>query len=212
MAASPFRRRRERTGSPGAVTSRPGDEVGAPPEPIPVIPLATAPAPAIDQVYEREHLALFRFINGVVHEQELAEDILQEAFLRLVAEMRAGTTPDNAHAWLYRVASNLAISRGRRNQTMIRHLSELASPRHAPSPEQRVLEAERDDALRLALASLPIETRIALVLTSSGFTAREIGSVLGKNDGAVRMLVSRGRLRVRRLMALADVERSTEAS
>ncbi len=199
MAPSPFRRRRATQGSSGVAS-------------VPVDKPRIGPAPAVDEMYQREHLGLFRFINGVVREQELAEDILQEAFLRLVAEMRAGTPPDNAHAWLYRVASNLAISRGRRDQTMIRHLPELVRSRHAPSPEQRVLQAERDDALRLALASLPIESRIALVLTSSGFSAREIGVVLGKNEGAVRMLVSRGRLRVRRLMAQADVERSTEAS
>jgi DNA-directed RNA polymerase specialized sigma24 family protein len=50
------------------------------------------------------------------------------------------------------------------------------------------------------------------VLASNGFTAREIGAALGRSEGAVRMLVSRGRLRLRRLMSAADVERSTEAS
>jgi RNA polymerase sigma-70 factor (ECF subfamily) len=169
-------------------------------------------APAVDEVYEREHLALFRFIKGVVRDQELAEDILQEAFLRLVAELRAGAEPENVHAWLFRVATNLAISRGRRTQTMLRHLPELAASRHAVSPERQALEAERDEALRGALGSLPLEMRAAVVLASSGFTAREIGGALGKSEGAVRMLVSRGRLRLRGLIATADVERSTEVS
>lgn len=179
----------------------------------PVIPLpGDRVVPELDEVYEREHLALFRFIKGVVRDQELAEDILQEAFLRLVAELRARAQPENVHAWLYRVATNLAISRGRRTQTMLRHLPELAASRRAASPERQALEAERDEALRQALGSLPIEMRAAVVLASSGFTAREIGAALGKSEGAVRMLVSRGRLRLRGLIATADVERSTEAS
>ena len=179
----------------------------------PVIPLpGRRQPPPIEHIYEQEHVGLFRFIRGVVRDQELAEDILQEAFLRLVAELRAGAEPENVHAWLYRVATNLVISRGRRTQTMLRHLPELATLRHASSPERQVLEAERDEALRLALGSLPLETRAAVVLASSGFTAREIGETLGKSEGAVRMLVSRGRLRLRGLIATADVERSTEVS
>ncbi len=179
----------------------------------PVIPLpGRRQPPSIERIYESEHAGLFRFIKGVVRDQEQAEDILQEAFLRLVAELRAGPEPDNVHAWLYRVATNLAISRGRRTQTMLRHLPELALLRHAVSPERQVLEAERDEALRTALGSLPLETRAAVVLASNGFTAREIGEALGRSEGAVRMLVSRGRLRLRGLIAAADVERSTEAS
>lgn len=210
MPRSPFRHR-----SPMAMTATRPEPV-APDEPhvelAPVIALHPVPAPvSIVDAYEREHLGLFRFIKGVVREQELAEDLLQEAFLRLVAEMRVAP-PENIHAWLYRVATNLAISRGRRTQTMIRHLPQLGTTRHASSPEQRALADERDDALRLALASLPVETRAAVVLASSGFTAREIAGTLGKSEGAVRMHVSRGRLRLRRLIALADVERSTEAS
>lgn len=204
---------------PTAVDDAPVTIAGAPPvgttrDLAPVIPLAgRRQPPSIEHIYESEHLGLFRFIKGVVRDQELAEDILQEAFLRLVAELRSGgAEPDNVHAWLYRVATNLAISRGRRTQTMLRHLPQLALLRHAASPERQVLEAERDEALRTALGSLPLETRAAVVLASNGFTAREIGAALGRSEGAVRMLVSRGRLRLRRLMAAADVERSTEAS
>jgi RNA polymerase sigma-70 factor (ECF subfamily) len=194
-----------------------GDE--APPEALgaaalaPVVALPVhQPPPSLEHIYEREHLGLFRFIKGVVRDQEQAEDILQESFLRLVAALRGGVAPENAHAWLYRVASNLAISRGRRARTMLRHLPELAAIRNVASPERHVLAAERDEALRRALDSLPLEMRAAVVLASSGFTAREIGATLGKSEGAVRMLVSRGRLRVRRLIDSADIERTTEAS
>jgi RNA polymerase sigma-70 factor (ECF subfamily) len=178
-----------------------------------VVPLRVpSPAPVLEEVWEQEHLGLFRFVKGVVRDQELAEDILQETFLRLVGEMRAGSSPTNVHAWLYRVATNLVISRGRRDRTMLRHLPELLSPRLPLSPERRALLAERDEVVRTALASLPIEMRAAVVLASSGFTAREIGSALRKSEGAVRMLVSRGRLRVRSIVDEADVDRSTEAS
>jgi RNA polymerase sigma-70 factor, ECF subfamily len=185
--------------------------LSTPPQLAPVVALRS-PAPALEEVWEQEHLALFRFVKSVVHDQELAEDILQEAFLRLLGEISGGGGPDNAHAWLYRVATNLVISRGRRDRTAQLHLPELVLARQAASPERRALLAERDEAVRAALASLPIQMRAAVVLASSGFTAREIGSALAKSEGAVRMLVSRGRLRVRAIVDAADVDRSTEAS
>lgn len=213
MDRSAFRSRLGRVPPSPPAGNEPVREPGSVADLAPVIQLpGHREAIPLDEVYEREHLGLFRFIKGVVRDQELAEDILQEAFLRLVAELRARAEPENVHAWLYRVATNLAISRGRRTQTMLRHLPELATSRHAVSPERQALEAERDEALRQALGSLPLEMRAAVVLASSGFTAREIGGALGKSEGAVRMLVSRGRLRLRGLIAVADVERSTEAS
>jgi RNA polymerase sigma factor (sigma-70 family) len=212
MDGSPFRsRRRASTQLPPAIAdAMPVRSVEVLPGVAPIVSLrsrrpGTVP---LDAVYAQEHLGLFRYIKGVVRDQELAEDILQEAFLRLLHAMTAGEAPENAHAWLYRVATNLAISRARRSQTMARHLPELASSRVAASPEQQALEAERDRALRSALGALPVEMRAAIVLASHGFSAREIGTTIGKSEGAVRMLLSRGRLRVRRFLLSADIVRS----
>jgi RNA polymerase sigma-70 factor (ECF subfamily) len=155
---------------------------------------------------------LVGYLTRLVTRQDVAEELAQEAAARMLEAESAPRAAAGLRAWLFRVATNLAISRGRRTQTMLRHLPQLALLRHAASPERQVLEAERDEALRTALGSLPLETRAAIVLASNGFTAREIGAALGRSEGAVRMLVSRGRLRLRRLMAAADVERSTEAS
>lgn len=212
MAGVPFRSRRAADAPIGSTMGEaiPAGSIGSRRRLAPVISLrrrSTAGEP-VDEVYEQEHLGLFRFVKGVVRDQELAEDILQETFLRLVRATTNGDPPENTHAWLYRVATNLAISRARRSQTMVRHMPELAARHVAASPEHWVLQAERDEALRSALGSLPVEMRAAIVLASNGSSAREIGAALGKSEGAVRMLLSRGRLRVRRLMAAADVARS----
>src|SRR5215211_4492638 len=62
---------------------------------------------------------LFSFLRRGTRDQAAAEDLLQDAFLRLAQEIAAGRSPDNVRAWLYRVAANLIISRARRRKTAI---------------------------------------------------------------------------------------------
>ena len=75
----------------------------------------------------------------------VAEDLLQEAFLRLTREVRADRTPDNVRAWLYRVGANLAVSRGRRITSAFHGIVRLAtspgSDRTEDAPEVGYLAA-----------------------------------------------------------------------
>ena len=152
----------------------------------------------IDEIYRAESVELFRFLQAAVHDQDAAADILQETFLRLIDEWRSGRAPDNVHGWLYRVATNVMISGGRRTRTALRLLPRLASDRTTESAEARVLEAEQRAAVRAAMRTLPMDARAALLLSAQGFSAQEIGASLGRTDGAVRTLLSRARLRLRR--------------
>jgi RNA polymerase sigma factor (sigma-70 family) len=171
-----------------------------------------APAPAVEvgrdtivDIWQHEHLALFRFARAATGDDEAAEDVLQESFVRLIREVAAGRAPDNAHGWLFRVATNLVVSQVRRARTAERHLVDLERDPLAASPEQLVLLTERDAEVRLALDDLPTDGRVALLLAARGFSGREIAHTLGRSEGAVRTLLCRSRLRVRERL---DAERT----
>ena len=174
-------------------------EGGRSPGPLePTLPAQDASrADSIVEIYQAEHLGLFRFVRAATGDDGLAEDVLQETFLRLVREVGASRVPMNVHAWLFRVASNLLVSSARRARTAERHLGDLAREDLVASPEQYVLEAERDDAVRHALQGLQLDGRLALLLAAQGFSGHEIAVTLGRTDGAVRTLLCRARLRVR---------------
>ncbi len=186
--------------------TRPPADQREPPTLAPVIPLrrglvAAAAATSVDEVYEAHHLYLYRYLIAVVHDPALAEDILQEAFLRLIRERSAGRSPDEPRAWLYRVATNIAISGIRRARTATRSLPSLGDEDEARSPEDIAIDSERDTELRAALASIAPESRAALILAAQGFSSREIGAVLGRSDAAVRTLLCRSRVRLRERLA-----------
>jgi RNA polymerase sigma-70 factor (ECF subfamily) len=159
----------------------------------PVVPLPRTPhgpggdAVSVLEVYEAEHLDLYRFLLATVHDPGVAEDVLQDTFLRLIRECASGRPPANPRAWLYRVATNLVIGAARRTRTVTRSLPALRTDElDRRSPEAVALEVERDE-----------EIRSALVLASQGFTAREIGTAVGRSEAAVRTLICRARLRLR---------------
>ena len=128
---------------------------------------------------------------------ELAEDVTQEAFVKLLTEARAGRYPDNTGAWLYRAVSNLVISRARRAEVARRYAPRLADVGAPDQPDVVALRREGHDELRRALAALSMDERTALMLAASGATGMEIAARLGRSHGATRALMCRARSRLR---------------
>jgi RNA polymerase sigma-70 factor (ECF subfamily) len=155
---------------------------------------------AVSTAFESYHAELYNFLRRSTRDEGAAEDLLQEAFLRLTREVDAGRTPEHIRAWLYRVASNLAISRGRRRTTAFAWLGRYGPQslgEDVESLEAGVLAKERTSTIDAILATLPTESRTALLLSADGFSGDEIAAAIGRSHGATRTLLSRTRVRVR---------------
>lgn len=155
----------------------------------------------VEAAFDAHESEVYGLCLAVARDPELAADVTQEAFLRLLAEARAGRHPDNVGAWLHRTASNLIISRARRNAVARRLAPRLISGNAPETPEGAALEHERSAVLRAALAELPPEHRVALVLAAQGLSGEEIAARLGKRHGAARALLWRARNRLRAAVA-----------
>lgn len=147
------------------------------------------------------HDEIYAFLVRTTRDPSVAEDLLQEAFLRLTREVRAGRSPDTIRAWLYRVGANLATSRGRRISVALRSLVKLGSAagpaRTEDHPEATYLQSEGRTSLLGALADLAPDARAALLLSAEGFTGAEIAAAIGRSENATRTLLCRTRVRVR---------------
>lgn len=156
---------------------------------------------AVVAAWTAHHEEVFAFLVRTTRSPEVAEDLLQEAFLRLTREARAGRYPDNVRAWLYRVGANLAVSRGRRLSTALRGLVKLATAagpaRVDEAPETGYLRREGRTEVVGALADLPADARTAVMLAAEGFSGVEIAAVIGKSEAATRTMLCRARMRVR---------------
>jgi RNA polymerase sigma-70 factor (ECF subfamily) len=154
----------------------------------------------ITAAWAAHHAELYGFLVHATREPAVAEDLLADAFLRLTREVRAGRAPDNVRAWLYRVAANLATSRGRRIAVSMRGLTRLGA-RRADPPDDPVgngyLGRESRSELVAALEGLRPDARTALLLSAEGFSGAEIAAAIGRTEAATRTLLCRTRLSVR---------------
>ncbi len=172
-----------------------------------LVPVRSRQGPAavdayVSGVYGQYQRELFGFLLRVTRDASAAEDIAQESFLRLCRELQRGAEPPgNVRAWLYRVAGNLAVSRGRHAVVARRWLDHARSDEETfEAPERTALRLEAHTRLQAVLADLPREQRVALLMAAQGFSGHEIALVLDRSDVSTRTMLCRARLRLRLLL------------
>ena len=157
---------------------------------------------AVAQAYEAWAGELRRFATMRTRDAATAEDIVQDAFVRLAIQERSSGNPINPKAWLYRVVRNLIISGSRRAEVARRHSPALAvADVLEDSAEAWMLTREQNDTLDAALEILGAASRTSLLLAAEGYTGSEIGKVLGRSEGATRTIICRARKAVRQQLA-----------
>ena len=132
-----------------AAIAPPGVDAGA-------IPVMTFREPMEDsqtlrQVFEAEESSLLRFAYGLVGQRETAEDLVQEAFLKLHAHWEDVANP---RAWLFRAVRNLALNhlRDHKRETVLDAAKEWESG--APDPERTLGRMEAMGTLRMLISEL----------------------------------------------------------
>lgn len=136
----------------------------------------------------------FRIGVRMLNDRTEAEDLAQEAMLRLwkiAPEWRAGEA--KVSTWLYRVVTNMATDRLRRRRGV--GLDEAPEvPDGAASALEQMIEADRAQALEMALAQLPARQRQAVVLRHlEGLSNPEIAAAMEIGVEAVESLTARGK-------------------
>lgn len=146
---------------------------------------------AFELLVGRYQAPLFRYLRGLVGDQELARDLLQETFLRAFRSIGSLDAPGLLRSWLYRIAHNQAYSALRRRRLISWLPLSFGQHAGAAHPEPGAVEAARVEE---ALASLPVQLRAPLLLhLVAGFSYAEVAELLQVTEGAVRMRISRGR-------------------
>ncbi|HEU4356119.1 MAG TPA: sigma-70 family RNA polymerase sigma factor [Actinomycetota bacterium] len=172
-------------------------------EPI-VVPDASALGPleasrSFESFYDGESRLLFRRLWLVTGNRAEAEELMQDAFLRVWERWDRVGRMDDPVGYLYRTAMNLFRKRYRRAVLAIRLSVGLT---HA---QDDFADADDRQTVRRVLATLPPRQRAALVLTEMlGFTPKEAGDALGVKASTVRSLSRQGRESFRRLMEVDD--------
>jgi len=141
------------------------------------------------------------FALAAVRDPATADDLVQETFLRYIRQVRAYGEPDNVGGWLHRVCANLVASRGRHQGVAARSRFLLVERGAGDSAEDQVVRSDEGSRLRSALAGLPQDARVALLMAAAGFSSAEIGEAIGRTANATSTYICRARIRLRELLA-----------
>ena len=145
-------------------------------------------------LFDAHFRRLYRYLDRLSGEPELAADLAQEAFVKLY---RRGSLPDAPEAWLISVAMNLfrnaksAEHRRRRLLTLARGEGVHSDP--LPSPEQAAVAEESGRRVRLTIDRLPERERELLLLRAEGYSYRDIAAALELNETSIGTLLARAR-------------------
>jgi RNA polymerase sigma-70 factor (ECF subfamily) len=166
---------------------------------------------------------MYRFANRLCGESEAAKDLVQETFLNAYRGFKDFRGDAQVSTWLYTIASRACLRMRRRQKgAPERELSleefiptsegefRLQIPVDDLSPEEAFQNKELRQALDAAIDKLPKKYKMVLVLRDmEGLSAKEVGTIMGLNERAVKSRLHRARLFVRRELSARGI---TEAA
>ena len=141
-----------------------------------------------EKAIERYSDMIYRIAVTITRNEEDAKDVFQETFLRLVRNQDKIVSEEHLKAWMIRVVSNCA-------KTMVssswnRNTQGLENEREAQEDSYE----HEDNPLFSELKELPQKYSVVLYLYYyEGYSVKEIGKMLEKNDNTIKTLMSRGR-------------------
>ncbi len=163
-----------------------------------------------DVLVERYQHRLFGYLMQLVRDQQLAEDLLQETFIRLYQHYNSYRPIAKFSTWIYTIATNLVRSHMRRRMKMTTvdlepreagdRPIELADD--APAVDELVMGRMTVEAVRDAMEKLPEEFRQVIILREiEELSYDEIVEILNLPLGTVKSRINRARGRLKELLA-----------
>ena len=157
---------------------------------------------ALAEIYDRYAELIYRYLYRYLGDPAQAEDLTSEVFLKLLQVLNTPRAPrDRLQGWLYRVAHNLAMDyfrKASKSSTLAIDERLVAEDDAPPAAVQKGQDRER---LQAAIRQLtPDQQRVILLRFGEGFKISKVSRLMGKSEGAVKILQHRAIKRLRKLL------------
>ena len=163
---------------------------------------------AFEEIVRQYQARIARYILRLVHDPELALDLTQDTFVSAFRGIHNLRSDPALSAWLYRIATNIAVQARRRNARI--HWESLAGVENSSlaataAPDGMVMDRE---SVSMALAQMPRERVACLLLhAKEGFSYDEVATIVGSTPEAVRKRIGRAKEQFRAIYDAACEER-----
>ena len=158
---------------------------------------------AFHKLFNQYHDTLFRFIVYRVHDDDLAQDIVQDTLMKLYTHKHYYRDLAKFSTWIYTIAGNLAKTELRRKKrhkvTNLSHMSrdekEYQLPSVEPETDDTVQGHFAEKEIQKAIQELPLHFRTVVIMRDiQELSYEEISNILNVPLGTVKSRINRGRL------------------
>jgi RNA polymerase sigma-70 factor (ECF subfamily) len=158
---------------------------------------------ALGELVDRHQAAAFRVALSLVGDGDVAQDVVQDAFLKAFRGLKGFRGDATFRTWLLTITTNAARGtlrkRGRRREASLDAARPVAA--EDMDPHEHVAVREAAERARAMLQELPEKQRLAVQLRiDEGLSFKEIGDVIGSSEGAARVNYFHGIHRLREWM------------
>jgi RNA polymerase sigma-70 factor (ECF subfamily) len=162
---------------------------------------------AFEEIVRITYRPVYTLAFRLVGDRQDAEDVCQEAYLRVFRALGTFRGDARFETWLYRIVTNAALSFLRRKGRFGDLHPEVEVEPATPSSELLLADRTVDrDALEAALLELPVAMRAVVVLKDVyGLSHQEIAEELGASEGAVKVRLHRARKRLKDRLVAVEV-------
>jgi len=146
---------------------------------------------AFEEIVNRYKIRLMRLAQSVVHNEEDAWDILQEALIKVYKKLKSFKGESKLYTWLYRIVMNQAIDKVRsRPKVSITStdelLHEMADKSTNSQPDKRAMNKELREQIFSAINSLPVKHKKVIILREvEDLSYKEIAEILKCSEGTI---------------------------
>lgn len=143
-------------------------------------------------LFERHHARLFNYYLRMTCDRASAEDLVQEAFFRVLRSRQTYKDGTPFLVWLYAIARNARIDQVRKGRREVALENEETHRDSRPCADEAVVASEETELLKRAMAALPEDKRELLVLTRyENMKYEQIAKLLGCEVGTIKVRIHR---------------------
>jgi RNA polymerase sigma-70 factor (ECF subfamily) len=157
------------------------------------------------RIYDEVFPIVLRVVWRVTNDQEVAEELAHDAFIKLYERIDHFPDADQAKYWLIRVAKNHALNHVKRRQRERRAYERVLAQPVTPPPtgEDQLIRGETSVEVQEALQKLPEKLRVILIMKEyTELNYKEIAKALGITEANVKVRVFRARQKLAEILGV----------
>ena len=146
-------------------------------------------------IYENYYKSIYFYINKIVNDKTLAEDLTQDTFIKVLCGLKDFNEEKDLAPWIFRIAHNTCVDYYRSSRMTFELVDDfIVYDKEANSPENIILNKEKRDVIKGILLKMSQKYKTAILLRDfNNLTYKEVAATLVLNEMTVRTLIHRAR-------------------